>query len=196
MHFQQAGEWNQTGGSSQYFGEQDHIQLFLDENGTTSDIRNVREFNRSNCGVSIWVRTSLCSGTDWLENRFADKELENPFSISQSLSVILSLQERSSTYRAALSMCCHQAKRSNCSALLSLNLNHRVHFWASYFKKGIHILEQLQDNDGPVFYQAAQSYSLHPQRYSLDTQSKITHSCWTCFEARVEVDNCQRSCQT
>lgn len=73
---------------------------------------------------STWVGTILCSGTDWLENRFADKELENPLIISQPLSITLSLQERSITYRAALSMCYHQAKRSYCSALLSLNLNH------------------------------------------------------------------------
>lgn len=92
---------------------------------------------------SIWVGTTLCSGIEWLKNRFAEKELEDPLSISQSLSITLSLRDRSITYRAALAMCYNQAKRSYCSALLSLNLNHCVHFWASWFKKDINV-EQVQ----------------------------------------------------
>lgn len=145
---------------------------------------------------SIWVGITWCNGIDWLENRFADKELENPLSVSQPLSVSLSLQERSITYRAALSICYHQDKRSNCSVLLSLNLNHCVHFWAACFNKGINILEQVQTGVMMVQYcTRLLRDTISVLRDSLDTQPKITHSCWTCFEPRVELDDHQRSCQ-
>lgn len=92
---------------------------------------------------SIWVGTTLCSGIDWLKNRFAVKEREDPLSISQPLRITLSLQERSITYRAALAMCYDQAKRNYCLELLSLNLNHCVCFWASWFKKDMNV-EQVE----------------------------------------------------
>lgn len=107
---------------------------------------------------STWVGITLHNGISKLENRFADKELENPLDVNQQFTLagkasriqgcIICMRRRA----IDTNTCGHWARRHDCSALLSLNLNHCVHFWAPHFKKSIDILEQVQlgVNDGPV----------------------------------------------
>lgn len=124
-------------------------------NGLT---RTLRSLTKATAESSTSAGITLHNGINRLENRFADKELENPLDVNQQFA----LAGKASciqgciicTWRRAIDTNTygHWARWCDCSALLSLNLNHCVQFRAPHFKKSINILEQVQlgGNDGPV----------------------------------------------
>lgn len=67
-------------------GEQGLIQLFLDGLEKWAD-GNLTEFNKITAESSTCLGITLCNSIDWLENRFADKELENPLNVHQQFTL-------------------------------------------------------------------------------------------------------------
>lgn len=143
---------------------------------------------RATVESSTWVGITLCNSTDWLENKFADKELKNPLNVNQQFTLAGKLNFKHGCITKGIVTMPKEVIAQYFWAWTWIT----VYFWAPCFKKDIQEWVQL----GVMMVQYCTR--LPGARISIlrDTQRQVTCSCWTCFEPNLELDDRQRSCQT